>query len=145
MEGELNLRLITNFPGLLKTLHDGEWQFSLRIVNVQHMFQTFDKVELMSVVPCTVRQVTGLSHSALKNVNQYRSKFVTHKNWTPPFSEQLCRKNLASFYASFVLYVCVPKINISSSDKSNKKLALRATTCDEGLLVSTISCKRKCG
>ena len=94
------------------------------------MFQTFDKVELMSVVPCTVRQVTGLSHSALKNVNQYRSKFVTHKNWTPP-PLGAARKNLASFYAS--LYV--PKINISSSDKSNKKLALRATTCDEGLLV----------
>ena len=112
------------------------------IVNVQHMFQTFDKVELMSVVPCTVRQVTGLSHSALKNVNQYRSKFVTHIVRPLPYEQ----KNLASFYASFDLYVCVPKINISSSDiKSNKKLALRATTCDEGLLVSTISCKRKCG
>ena len=109
------------------------------------MFQTFDKVELMSVVPCTVRQVTGLSHSALKNVNQYRSKFVTHKIGPLPLSEQPGKISRLFMQVLFSMCVCVPKINISSSDKSNKKLALRATTCDEGLLVSTISCKRKCG
>ena len=64
----------------------------------------------MSVVPCTVRQVTGLSHSALKNVNQYRSKFVTHKIGPLPLSEQPGKISRLFMQVLFSMCVCPKSI-----------------------------------